>query len=454
MPRSKRFAPGIFFRIIVREMIGIMEKAKTLADFYGVFYPVPLKESEMDSFYCDTIKFRTGDEYVSPMGDIYRIMKNNRGGNAFLLLGHKGCGKSTELVKLASDFTAEGYRVESTNCRLEMDMQNAVYWDLFILITQKLIKIADALKCDIGKAVIKRALSYWDDRSIVESVEEELGYALESEVSAGAGLKGLFGAFLKITGDIKNKSGKRTELRKNVERRASEWMEILNSISLSIQNKSDGKMPILIFEDLDKISQDKALEIFYNNANALSQLPVKAIYTFPINLYYSEKFTALKSYFIHKTLPMIKVHNKDMSENKEGVGIIKDIVYKRADENLFERGVLDEMIKKTGGVLRDLFEVILNAANRADNRKSEKISMADAAVALTSLKSDLKRMIKVSDFDFLKNVYNKKEQIQDSEETLKFMQALIVLEYNGDNWHDLHPLIHDFLFEQGILGDG
>ena len=430
-----------------------MKKANNLSDFYSVFFPSPLKENEMDVFYCNTMKHRTGDEYVSPIKDIYQIMKNNQNSNAFLLLGHKGCGKSTELVKLASIFTEEGYDVESTNCLLEMDMQNAVYWDLFILITQKLIKIADRLNCEIDKTIIRKALSYWDDRSIIEAVEEEIGFSLESELSARAGLKGLFGAFLKITGDIKNKSGKRTELRKNVARRASEWIEILKSISTSIQSKSNGKMPILIFEELDKISRDKAIEIFYNNADALSQLPIKAIYTFPINLYYSEKFTTIRSYFIHKILPMIKVHNKDMSENEEGIAIIKDIVYKRADENLFECGALDKMIEKTGGSLRDLFEVILNAGNRANSRNSDKISMEDVISALKSLKSDLTRMIEVNDYEFLKNAYNKKEQIQDNNEMLKFMEALIILEYNGERWHDLHPLVCDFLKEQGIFDD-
>jgi len=34
---------------------------------------------------------------------------------------------------------------------------------------------------------------------------------------------------------------------------------------------------------------------------------------------------------------------------------------------------------------------------------------------------------------------------------LDMMQGLIVLEYNGDRWHDLHPLVEDFLREQGEL---
>jgi hypothetical protein len=41
--------------------------------------------------------------------------------------------------------------------------------------------------------------------------------------------------------------------------------------------------------------------------------------------------------------------------------------------------------------------------------------------------------------------------IEDKPMLLEMMQGLIVLEYNGDRWHDLHPLIEDFLKEQGEL---
>jgi energy-coupling factor transporter ATP-binding protein EcfA2 len=432
----------------------MIKKAEQLSDFFNVFSPEPLKEDEMEAFYCaDTMIYRTGDEYVSPINDIRQIMKSpSNNNNAVLFLGHKGCGKSTELVRLKSVLQDDGYCVEYLNCKLEIDLPNAEYEDLFILMTQKLIKIADDLKCDVDKAIIKKALSYWDDKEVKEAIQEEIGYHIGSEISAGTGLGGFLKAFIKISGYVKNKSERRTEVRKNIERRASEWIAIIESISHSIQCRLNGKAPILILEELDKMYPEKAIEIFYNNASALSQIPFKAIYTFPINLYYSEKFSTLKSYFRHKTLPMIRVHNRDMSKNEEGADIIKDIVYRRAEKKLFDCVVLDEMIIKTGGSLRDLFEVIINAGNRADNRKADKIEKEDAVSALNSLQSDLTRIIEVKDYEFLKDAYNKKEQIRESSELLKFMEALIILEYNGRRWHDLHPLVYDFLKEQGIFG--
>ena len=432
-----------------------MKKAENLEDFYSVFMPNPLSTDEMDLFYCgDTIKYRTGDESVSPIDDIRQIMTTKAAGNAGLLLGHRGCGKSTELVKLRTNLQSEGYKVESINCKLEMDLVNIDYWDLFTVMAEKLIGIAKDLNCEINKEIIEKALSYWDDKTTTETTDKETEAGLESEVSAGAGILGFFNAFIRVRSEIKNRSTKRTEIITKFEPKMSEWIAILELITKSIQSKSDGKMPILILEELDKItSPEKALEIFYNNADAMSKLPFKAIYTFPINLYYSEKFATIKNFFHHEIFPMIKVHNKDMSENTDGINIIKEIVYKRADEHFFDDEVLEYMIIKTGGALRDLFEVIRNAGNRANKRKAGKIYMEDAVSALNRLKSDLTRVIEVKYYDFLKDVYIKKEQIEDSAVLLKFMEALVVLEYNGNRWHDLHPLIYDFFDEQGIFDE-
>jgi hypothetical protein len=55
----------------------------------------------------------------------------------------------------------------------------------------------------------------------------------------------------------------------------------------------------------------------------------------------------------------------------------------------------------------------------------------------------------------LLNIYNDlrhREQIEDLGFLLRKMQAMVVLEYrNGERWHDLHPMIADFLKKQGVI---
>jgi hypothetical protein len=121
---------------------------------------------------------------------------------------------------------------------------------------------------------------------------------------------------------------------------------------------------------------------------------------------------------------------------------------------LFDDNALIFLIEKTGGILRDLFHCITGAASRASNRKSAKIEMEDAIAATTDLRSWRTRRIEKKNYPLLKNIYEGgkyKNMIEDKPMLLDMMQGLIVLEYNGDRWHDLHPLIEDFLKEQGEL---
>jgi hypothetical protein len=151
---------------------------------------------------------------------------------------------------------------------------------------------------------------------------------------------------------------------------------------------------------------------------------------------------------------MIKIRSMDGSSFQYGIDAIKGIVEKRADLSLFDDEALTFLIKKTGGILRDLFHCITKTASRAENRQAAKIELEDAKSATIQLRSLLTRQIETKNYPLLKNIYRGgkyKNQIEDKAMLLEMMQGLIVLEYNGDRWHDLHPLIEDFLKEQGEL---
>ena len=215
-----------------------------------------------------------------------------------------------------------------------------------------------------------------------------------------------------------------------------------------------GRRPIIIFEDLDKLNPEDAWRVFYNYAAILSGMKFPVIYTFPIGLSYDARFSALESYFITKTLPMIKIADIDNQPFEEGINIIRDIVEKRASSALFEEKVLERLIQYTGGSLRDLFHVINASAKRANRRESETISIEDAERALEEVKTSLTRRIEEKDYTFLLNIYTgNKELIEDKEMLLKMLQASVVLEYNGKRWHNVHPLVIKFFEEQGMIKD-
>lgn len=97
---------------------------------------------------------------------------------------------------------------------------------------------------------------------------------------------------------------------------------------------------------------------------------------------------------------MIKISTIDGQIFDAGIAVIKEIVEKRANLHLFEQNVLEELIRKTGGSLRDLFKAIIASATRANRRKAEQISLRDAKYALEMFKTELTRRIELCDYAF------------------------------------------------------
>lgn len=430
-----------------------MKYANQISEMLNAFSPEPLKGEQMEEFYCrDTMEYRMSDKYDSPMEDIFEGCQEE-GHNAFLLLGHKGCGKSTELNRLSATLMEKGYPVRTIVCSVDLDMFNIVYSDLFILMGEALLEIAKDCGCVLDLDILDAIWHFWDEKtetSIVrkeETTDIEAGAAAETPV-----IFQVLKVFAKIKADLKLNEETRKEYRKKISVRSSEWMGLLRGLSGEITEKTGGKAPVIIFEDLDKLNPEDAWNVFYNYAAVLSGMPFPVIYTFPIGLSYDTRFAAMEGYFTPKTLPMIKIETIDGRPYDEGIAVIREIVAKRADLALFEEGILNSLIRYSGGSLRDLFHMINSSAKRAERRNSGSISVEDAERALEEVKTSLTRRIEQKDYAFLSNIYHgNKEQIEDKQMLLKMLQASVVFEYNGKRWHNLHPLVARFLKEQELV---
>ncbi|MCI8364184.1 MAG: hypothetical protein HFG34_04455 [Eubacterium sp.] len=434
-----------------------MKYADQISEILNAFSPAPLQADQMEEFYCEnTMEYRTSDKYDSPIEDIYDSCRSFDECGAYLLLGHRGCGKSTELNRMSERLAADGYPVKTINCSLDLDLFNIVYSDLFILLGEALLKIAEELKCEIEDKVLENIKNFWFEGTEMLMSQETGGVSVETGMSFETGgiLAGILSVFAKIRADLKLNEETRKEYRKKISIRSSEWIGILRQLAEKITGETGGKHPIIIFEDLDKLNPEDAWTVFYNYAAILSGMTFPVIYTFPIGLSYDKRFSAMESYFTTKTLPMIKIETIEGKPFQDGIDIIRDIVKKRADLALFETGVVDSLIQYTGGSLRDLFHVINTSANRAKRRGSDTVSMEDAGRALEEVKTLLTRRIEEKDYKFLLNIYNEnKERIEDKEMLLNMLQASVVLEYNGKRWHNVHPLVIKFFREQGLIQD-
>ncbi|MBP5405853.1 hypothetical protein J6Z19_01720 [bacterium] len=438
----------------------MVEKATNVAGMINAFSPRELSGDDLNRYYYDkTMPVRTGSPVRSPINDIFEACHDPSLHNKFLLLGHRGCGKSTELNVLSRRFQENGFPVHTVQCARELDMTRPLYSDLMILMGDALIKIAKEINCEIDKNLLNDLVHYWDN---IEEIKDKIE-KYDLSASGGAGVSGLLenilGLFLNVKGSVKLSEGVRKTYEKRIDDRIGEWISILTQIA-DLISETAGKQPIIIFEELDKLAdidaeqekKDKSWDLFFERPSALASFNFPVIFTFPIALSYEPRFHALQGYFQEEFFPMIKVTSIENKKFENGYKAIRTIIEKRADENLFDENVEDYMIEKTGGALRDLFGAIRQSATYARRRGANSISMDDAVLALEEIQSEITRRIEEKDYVFLKDIYNgNRRGISDRKALLGMLLAGAVLEYNGTRWCNLHPLVADYLVDLGVV---
>jgi len=390
------------------------------------FFSYPLEGSQLDEetgLYVDTIAARTGNPAKSPIEDIFEACTGDSAKFIHFLLGHRGCGKSTEINRLEIKFREEGFAVRKINCSTETNIANLKVEDILILISNALMDICNEKGININENDVKILDSFF---AFIEK-EEKIGKGVSIEINAGigAGFQKIIKLIAEVKSKIMNTSDEMITIRETIIKRFSDWNVCIDNIIEKIKEKDNQKYPIIIFENFDKIvPTENAIEIFKNGY--LENIRTYIVYPFPIGLSYDAKFNTIKQQASSHIFPMIDVKTKEGKKNDAGYDTIKKIIDKRAELTLFEKGAIETIIEKTGGCLRDVFNCVEQAAKYTERRKKDKISIEEVNMALDEEKYNyLSRRITMKDYDALKEIHTKKEEIKDKRKCLNFLKPTL-----------------------------
>lgn len=440
-------------------------KAETIDIVFRAFLQEPLSIEDLD-LYLDAHDARGG---VPVRKRIYRQLETiNDVKCQTLVVGYKGCGKSTELNKFQQDIIDKGdkYLVVNYSVTQELDPENVNYIELFIVTMEKLFDVVIDNKLRISEEYLKR-IKLWATSREIQSVREKY---IGSEIEVGSDSTWDTPYFQKFFSKLKasakaSRSFKET-LKTEIEPRLADLIDNCNRLITEVRlqlHKLKKDNLLIIIEDLDKINLDSAKSIFLDHAGQITQLEAQVVYTFPIALYYSSQFSTIKPFFTScYELPMIKVREKNGDESVTGIDIMRDIVGARMNLNLFDSdAILKQMILMSGGCLRDLFLLIREAAELAIDDDRPTISPKDYERALQRLVNDYRNTLtdeKIEDEYYpVEKFYEvlvklaKTGQFENSLMMLKLRQTLCVVGYNGEFWCAVHPVVRRILEQKKLL---
>ncbi|MDW7691672.1 hypothetical protein R9C00_17010 [Flammeovirgaceae bacterium SG7u.111] len=421
--------------------------------------------NELDGFYLDVKAGRGGPD---PRKRIERALRDNFDIDKHILfVGYKGCGKSTELNHLQKDIQDE-FLVLNYSVMKELDPVHLNYIELFIVTMEQLFSFADSEdKIHISPEYLKNITHWLGTKEIKEINDKFIGLDTEAGAKGTIGVPYLKEFFYKFKFSAKSSKSLKETIKRNVEPKLSDLIEHCNNLirEIKLQLNNIGKNDlVIIIEDLDKIPIDRAQELFFNYTNQLVSLQTNVVFTFPISIYNSIKYNNIREYFsMVRELPMIKIAEKDGSDNEQGMDVMRKMVEKRMDTStLIESSeILNQMIRDSGGCIRDLFRMIHEAGEIALDYDEEKITEKHRHQSYLALKKEYENTIADNTVDGKKYpvegyyevlvnlAKNTTKKVDNTEELLHLRDNLCVLGYNGEGWCDVHPIVKSILKERG-----
>lgn len=394
----------------------------------------PTQEGCHNPFYIDRPGNPIAELIDALVAPFYRPPK-------FFFSGHRGCGKSTELLHLMSNTEIQKkYWPINFSIREETDIIDIDFRDVLLAIGGRLYREYRKKGGELPEQLLKE-LDGWRGK-----VEKKVTTILDGRLSnfeLGASIDAFFAnAGLKM----KLEPATRVELRQIVETDITGLIAIINHIVAAIYS-TERRIPLLLIDDMDKPDLEKARTIFHDRREIMIQPNCAIVYTVSSALFYSKEFDAIRDQALF--LPNINLHPNQSPEDHLAVGYqtLKRFVSLRMSPDLIEPDALELAITYSGGVFRELARVLRTSLGSARRRKGDIIEVADVESAANEIRNEYRRILDREDMKYLKKIKSSK-QLEYHERLRPLLQLLAVLEYRDEeNWCDVHPVLRKMLNE-------
>ena len=352
----------------------------------------------------------------------------------FFFSGHRGCGKSTELLHLmAHPGIQKKYWPINFSIRDEADIIDLDFRDILLAIGSRMFRDYRKAGGKLPEQLLKE-LNGWRGK-----VEEEVTtiHTGRTAFEIGAGID----AFFTNTGlKMKLEPATRAEIRQVFEKDITGLISVINNIATAIYVK-EHRIPLILIDDLDKPNLEEARAIFHDRRQIMMQPNCAIIYTVSSALFYTKEFEAIRDQAIF--LPNIKLHPHKQPDvrDREGYHTLRRFVHVRMNPGLIDGQALEEAISYSGGVFREMARIMRTAIGRARRRRAGKVESFDVEWASTEIRNEYRRILDPGDIEILRRVHQE-NRLEYNERLRPLLQLLAILEYrNGENWCDIHPVL-------------
>lgn len=404
-----------------------------------------------DPRYVDTAKARGDFSRAKIRRSLEAYLGDGRSGNYFLYSGHIGCGKSTELRRLAVELhQPDSFYVVLLDTLERLDTHNLSYPDVLLALAAELLKQLEGEGLTIAPVFLRRLESWFVERVEKNEVTKELAAELKTGVEAQASIPFFSKVFAGLTNSFKVNSTYKDELRKVVKNTYADFSKAFNELIVAaegaVQRAQKGQRILFIVDGTDRLSKHDGKAFFIEDIHQLKQIESNFIYCAPIALVFDHRTYLVNIYSDLFHLPMIKLSEKadldDARPNEAGYAALCEMVMRRVAVGLFdEASTLNYFVRYSGGNPRHLLRLLSYAYTEADG---ERFDRAAAEKAVKRYATDYRYQLAAEDFELLRRVDALDDVSLLSESDRARVASLLyygaLLEYNSYWWRS-HPVV-------------
>jgi hypothetical protein len=419
-----------------------------------------------DSRYIDCTPVRGNEDVVDQM---FNAIAWSDVHVAQLFTGHRGSGKSTELLRLQARLEEAGYVVLYFGADDDLDLNDLEYTDLLLCIARRVSGDLRDKGVRLPDDLLRSVANWFSETLYTEEEQHEIDRELAAEAALGIGLPETMPLvarlMARVTGQIKTGRAVKTEIRRQLDPQISQLIANLNRLldAAHARIRKQGKRGlVLLIDNLDRIvyrdlgdGRTSHDALYVEHGEQMRALHSHVVYTVPISVMYSDKATAVTAIFPdYQVLPMLKVRHRDGSEDLQGLAYLQRILASRIDlDTLFASDAVPYLCRACGGHPRHLMLLVRYACTFAPGDVWPRpITPQVVQRAEARLVAEYGRMIPEEHFALLARVHLRKVVRNDEAHEL-MLYNLSVLEYiNGaPPWHDVHPaVIHLPKFQEAL----
>ncbi|NVB36446.1 AAA family ATPase [Pseudenhygromyxa sp. WMMC2535] len=364
------------------------------------------------------------------------------------IVGHKGTGKTTLVRKAMGELRDKGVMPVQINAQLAVDQGGFTFADLMLIIARAVIACLEEQSIALAPELVDNVYHWFSEELLEEQQRREILGTLEGSVGAENKLALLAAFSAKVTAALKSGTEYRKVIRSRAERDPQALVRhvnlLLDGAHAALAARS--QQLCVILDNLEKIPNRALIdEAVLRRAEEFRALRCHLLFFFSPADHYSPRTVQAGQAFSLVTVPvlpvrflgdppqMVRPEAKRAIERLLDARVMLDKVFADVD------GCLEALARLCGGHVRDLLTLTRAAGEMAE---PERISVAQIERAARRMARERAVLMRPQDWPRAVEI-SRTNLVENRDEDSHLILHSCVLNYDGDPWWDVHPVLRD-----------